>query len=94
MNRYFLTAIFLVGTLALVWIGAGFFGSNPLALAVTLVIAAVYAIGALELWRFRQATDSLDKALASVPEPLTQLNDWLANVHASLQNTGAFAHRR
>ena len=86
MNRYFFTAIFLVGTLALVWIGAGFFGSNPLALAVTLVIAAVYAIGALELWRFRQATDSLDKALASVPEPLTQLDGWLASVHASLQN--------
>ena len=41
MNRHFFTAVFLLGAMALVWIGAGFFGSNPLALAVTIIIAAV-----------------------------------------------------
>jgi hypothetical protein len=86
MNRHFFTAVFLLGAMALVWIGAGFFGSNPLALAVTIIIAAVYGVGALELWRFRQATFSLDQALAAIPAPLTQLDTWLANVHASLQN--------
>jgi hypothetical protein len=86
MNRHFFTAIFAVGAMALMWVAAGFFGTNLLALMVTLLISAVYGFGALELHRFRQSTSGLSAALSAIPEGLSDLNDWLVSVPASLQN--------
>ena len=86
MNRHFFTAVFALGALAVAWVGAGFMGSNPLALTMTLIIGAVYVFGALELHRFRQASTALATALAAIPEHLTQLADWLPSVPSSLQN--------
>lgn len=86
MNRHFFTLIFALGALAVTWAAAGFMGSNTLALVVTVVIGAVYGFGALELRRFRQATASLSTALTAMPDPLVDLGDWLARVHATLQN--------
>jgi hypothetical protein len=86
MNRHFFTATFALGVMALVWVAAGFFGTNLLALMVTLLISAVYGLGAFELHRFRQATSGLGAALAAIPEGLSDLNDWLVSVPASLQN--------
>ncbi len=86
MNRHFFTATFALGSMALVWVAAGFFGTNLLALMVTLLISAVYGFGAFELHRFRQSTSGLTAALAAIPEGLRDLNDWLASVPASLQN--------
>jgi hypothetical protein len=86
MNRHFFSISFALGALALLWVGAGFFGTHTLALVVTLVIAAVYAYGALELHRLRQATAALSNALAAIPQQLGELGTWLDSVPASLQN--------
>jgi len=86
MNKHFFTAIFALGAMAVVWAGIGFFGSNSLALTMTVIIGAVYGFGALELHRFRQATNTLSTALAAIPDALANLNDWLVSVPASLQN--------
>ena len=86
MNKHIFTLLFLLGAAVLAWVGAGFMGSHLLALAVTLVIAAVFAFGALELQRFRQATATLHTALMDIPQGLTDLGNWLGGVHPSLQN--------
>ena len=86
MNRLLFPAAFLSGLVAVGWIGAGYAGSNPLALTMTALIAAFYLMGALELRRFQQATATLAGALAAIPEGLARLGDWLAQVHPSLQN--------
>ena len=86
MHRNFFFASFLLGAAAVAWAGSAFLGSNTLALTVTMVIGATYALGALELHRFRQATTSLSNALSAIPQPLVNLGDWLATVHPSLQN--------
>ncbi len=68
------------------WVAFGFLGSNALALLMTLIIGAVYAFGALELHRFRQASTTLSNALSAIPPALSDLEPWLAGVHPSLQN--------
>jgi hypothetical protein len=86
MNRHFFTVAFFLGALAVAWVGAGFLGTNLLALMVTALIAAVYGLGAIELARFRQASAALSTALAAIPDGLPHLGDWLASVPAALQN--------
>ena len=91
MNRSFnaplLVGAFLLGLLAIVWVGVGFVGSHSwLALTMCGAIAVAYLVGALEIRRFRSASDGLAQALANVPQPLNQLADWLARVPAPLQN--------
>ena len=87
MNKHIFTAVFALGALAVVWVGAGFMGSNALALTMTLIIGAVYAFGALELHRFRQASNTLSAALAAIPEGMADLSDWLLGVPPSLRNS-------
>lgn len=86
MNRNLYVAAFLAGLIAVGWVGFGYIGAHPLALSMTLIIGAVYVLGALELQRFHQATGSLARALANIPENLPQLGDWLVQIHPSLQN--------
>ncbi len=86
MNRNFFFGALALGAAAVLWVATGFFGANLLALAMTATIGTVYGIGALELHRFRQASLSLTRALSAIPENLTQLGEWLASVHPSLQN--------
>lgn len=90
MNRTLFLAVLLAGLIGVTWVGAGYVGSSPLALTVTLLIAAFYLLGGVELHRFRQATCSLSRALAAIPGPPPQradgLADWLVRIHPSLQN--------
>lgn len=86
MNRPIFNGAFLLGALAIAWVGAGFVGSNVLALMMTVIIAAVYVFGALELHGYRQASSALSEALAAIPDQLSHLDEWLARVPASLQN--------
>ena len=87
MHKHFFTGAFALGAIAALWVASGFFFSaNVLALLMTLVIASVYVIGALELHRFRQATAGLQGALNAIPEQLAELGGWLGSVHVSLQN--------
>ena len=86
MNRSFGLAAFAVGLGVVAWIGYGYLGTHALALTMTVLIAAFYLMGGAELLRFRQATTSLESALAALPEQLPRLGDWLATLHPSLQN--------
>jgi hypothetical protein len=78
--------VFLVGLVAICWIGAGYLTTNLLGLVVTAVIAACYIAGALELRRYRQATRTLDQAIADVAPAQSDLGAWLARLHPSLRN--------
>ncbi len=90
MNRLFFTGAFLLGAAAVLWMASTFVGSNTLALAVTLVIACVYAIGFMELLQFRAATDTLARALAAISDTIEEdaaaFEQWLQKLHPSLQN--------
>ena len=86
MNKLLYNAAFLVGLAVLGWIGAGYLQTQPLALAMTALIAAFYLMGALELRRFHQATSALDQTLRDLAEPPAALGEWLQQLPASLRN--------
>ena len=86
MNRNLGVLAFVIGLAAVGWVASGYVQSSPLALAMTLLIGVFYVLGALELRRFDQATSSLGSALAAIPGSLAKLDDWLAQVPASLRN--------
>ncbi len=88
MSRYRLDlVVFFAGLAAVCWIGAGYASSNPLALAVTLLIGICYVAGALELRRFHQRTSSLAQAVAALSAPPASLDAWLDRLHPSLRGT-------
>ena len=86
MNRFLIPAVFAIGLITVGWVGVGFIGSSWLALAMTLVIAAVYLLGAWELKQFRMATSSLAQALSELQETPSSITTWLARVSPSLQS--------
>ena len=74
MKKHFFNGAFLLGAALLAWVVVGFIlGAHVLALVMTLIIAAVYAFGALELRQFRQATATLSAALETVPAEMREL---------------------
>ncbi|HUH88166.1 MAG TPA: DUF802 domain-containing protein, partial [Pusillimonas sp.] len=87
MNRVIYLLVFVVGLAVALWVGAGYVGSNLLALAVTAIIVAAYSFGGLELLRFRQATQTLDNALSGVESG--ELNVAPGNVNASTTPTSS-----
>lgn len=76
-----------VGAIAILWVATLFIGTDALALAITMLIGIAFAIGIAELVQFRRATESLESALGQIPEGLSDLEEWLHNVHSSLQNS-------
>jgi hypothetical protein len=90
MNRILFVSAFGLGAGAILWMASYFLGSDPLALAVTLVIGCVYTIGFAEMLQFRRATDTLSNALGRLPQEASQdrpfLEEWLAGLHPSLHN--------
>lgn len=87
MNRSVMAAIFGAGLAVILWVGWGFWGTSPLALAMTFVMGGVYVMGAYELMRFRAATSSLIAALsADASTPIVDLEGWLASMHPALRN--------
>ena len=86
-NNLLKPAVFSLGLLALVAVGAGYVGSNPLALAVVLVITACYLAGAAELRRYSRATTALATSVESLDGPVDSLTAWLASLPASLRAT-------
>ena len=79
-------AVFLVGLAAVCWIGAGYVGSNPLGVAVAMLIGVCYLAGALELYRYRQATATLQHAVTDLSVAPASLGEWLGQLHPSLRN--------
>ncbi|GAB3662249.1 hypothetical protein [Ramlibacter alkalitolerans] len=86
MSKRFFAAAFGIGLAAVAWVATGFVGSSGLALAMTLVIGAVYLLGAQELRQFRAATSGLAGALATIPQPLPDLGAWLEQVPPTLRH--------
>jgi Domain of unknown function (DUF802) len=86
MSRYLNLVVFLAGLAAVCWIGAGYAGSNPLALAVTMLVGACYLAGALELQRYSQATATLVRGVAGLTEPPRSLGAWLDALHPSVRH--------
>ena len=78
--------VFVAGLAVVGWIGAGYAGSNPLALAVTLLIGVCYLAGAWELLRYQQATSRLAQSTAALTEPPASLGSWLDQLPANLRN--------
>lgn len=87
MSKHFFPGAFLLGALTVAWVGAGFAGSNYLAMVMTALIGAVYTFGAFELHRYRQTTASFSVALSAIPSAIANLEDWLCSVPTALQNT-------
>lgn len=86
MSRSIFAAAGALGMAVILWTGWSFWGSNPLAFVVTLLIGAVYVAGAAELAGFRRANSTLPVTLVNIPADLTSLDDWLKGFHPSLQN--------
>ena len=90
MNRVVFWTAFLAGAAAVLWVALGYRGSNPLALAFTALIGAVFILGVGELLRFRRATGTLAAALAAIPEEAgsdrSALERWLLGVDPTLHN--------
>jgi hypothetical protein len=87
MSKYLTNlVVFLAGLAVVGWIGVGYAGTNPLALAVTLLIAVCYLAGALELLRYQQATSSLTRALSGLSEAPGNLGSWLDQLPPGLRN--------
>ncbi|WP_231410058.1 DUF802 domain-containing protein [Ralstonia solanacearum] len=85
-RNHFPFVVFFAGLAAVCWIAFGYIGSNPLALAVTLLVGAGYLAGALELHRYRQATATLAHVVTQLSEPPPQLSAWLEQLHPSLRS--------
>ena len=86
MNKILFGGAFILGALAILWIGQLFLGADTLGLLVTVLIGGVYAIGTWELLQFRRATSSLKSALRNINQPIEDLSQWLQNCDPSLQN--------
>ncbi len=86
MNRLLHHAAFAAGLLTITWVGAGYWPSHPLALALVLLIGAFFLMGALELHRFQQATTGLARVLAATDAPPSTLGAWVAQLHPGLQH--------
>ena len=78
--------VFLAGLAAVCWIGAGYLGTNLLALAVTMLVGACYLAGGFELQRYSQATSTLSRAVAELSEAPPSLGAWLDRSHPSLRH--------
>ncbi|MDE2076817.1 MAG: hypothetical protein KGI91_07065 [Burkholderiales bacterium] len=87
MNRFVMAAIFALGLTAVAWVAVGFIGYSWMALTMSLVIAGVYLIGALELKRFREATSNLAAAVSQALTPVEDLGAWLSQVPPVLQQS-------
>ena len=86
MNQLLRHATFAVGLAVIAWVGAGYVLTNPLALAVTILIGAFWVMGVLELQRFGRATVELGLAVDGLAQPPASLAAWLERVPAGLRN--------
>lgn len=82
----FHVVVFLVGLLAVCWIGIGYVSVHPLGAAVAAIIAACYIAGGVELYRYRQASNGLRTALSDLSGAKESLAPWLERVPVGLRN--------
>jgi hypothetical protein len=85
LDRLLFGKAFLLGTIAILWIGFVFVDTNALALTITAIIGGVYTIGIVELLKFRHATSTLSKALDATNETVDVFSKWLDRLDPSLR---------
>ncbi|WP_100638374.1 DUF802 domain-containing protein [Marinobacter salexigens] len=85
MSRLFFFLAFAIGLTVTAWIGQRFLGSDLLALSVTVIIAAVYTLGFVELLGFRGTTRKLQHKLSTTPESHEQVTSWLSGLPEQVQ---------
>ncbi|CTP91566.1 DUF802 domain-containing protein [Xanthomonas graminis] len=85
-KNLFNSVVFLAGLAAVCWIGVGYLGSNPLGASFALLIGACYVAGALELYRYRQATATLVHGVEDASAAQSDLGGWLQRLDPSLRN--------
>jgi len=86
VKNLLLAAVFALGLAAIGWIVAGYVGTNTLGMAVALLIGTCYLAGALELFRYRQATATLRRAVADLGDGPVDLGTWLQRLHPGLRH--------
>lgn len=86
MNRLLQLLVFLAGLAVIAWVGVGYAGANALASTVTLLIAALYLVGAIELRRFAGDTQVLNQAVSALDHPPEALAPWLEGLPAGLRS--------
>ncbi|OZI53150.1 DUF802 domain-containing protein [Bordetella genomosp. 4] len=77
--------VFLAGLAVVGWIGAGYIGTNLLALAIIVLIGLVYLTGVVELQRYQRSTDTLSRAVGGLTVAPSSLDSWLSQLHPSLR---------
>ncbi|QNH11526.1 DUF802 domain-containing protein [Xanthomonas sp. SI] len=85
-KNFFNSVVFLAGLAAVCWIGVGYLGNNPLGISFALLIGACYVAGALELYRYQQATVTLVHAVDDAEAARSDLGGWLQRLDPSLRN--------
>ena len=86
MKKHAFTLAFALGALAVLWVAAAVATTNPLVLVMTLLVAAVYGYGAMELHRYRQRTARLTQALEQTTDTVQDMHTWLQSIPDNLQN--------
>nr|WP_295079874.1 DUF802 domain-containing protein [uncultured Roseateles sp.] len=79
-------ATLLAGLAVMGWVAYGYWGSHPLALLLTGLIAGFYLMGVWELSRFQQTTQGLSQAITRLSAAPASLNTWLEDVPLTLRN--------
>lgn len=85
MTRIVSIVLFALGAVVVLWMGAGFIGSSLLALLVSVLIAAAYTTGFVELLRYQSETDALSRAMETSEQPIEDLQQWLKGLPLSLR---------
>ena len=89
MSRALVWGVFAAGLGVVLWVGAGYAATSPLALVVLALIIAAYLAGAWELQRFDQDSTVLAQALQSPPKTLQEFSAWLEGLPSCLRQTVA-----
>ena len=84
MHKHLDRAALAAGAMTVAWVAWGYLG-HPLALTMTLLIGAFFAMGAFELRRFRLATGELSRAVAALDTAPAGLSEWLAALPEGLR---------
>lgn len=85
MTRTVSIILFALGAAVVLWMGSSFVTSSMLALLVSVLIAAAYTTGFVELLRYQSETGKLQHALDSAEHPVTDLSEWLRPLPPSLR---------
>lgn len=88
MTRTASIVFFALGALVVLWMSASFIGTSTLALLVSVLIAAAYTTGFVELMRYQSETRALNSALENAErggQPIDDLTAWLQQLPASLR---------